>query len=144
MNLIQEISKIVKTYNRQCKNTFAEHRLTLNDVRLLIYMIDNPEIDVAADISRNLSMAQSLICRSIESLSKKGLLEVKQDKNDRRLNHLALTVDDSLKHQLTEFDENFKETMIEGISISELGSFESTLKLILSNLSIKFKGGGIL
>ena len=102
---------------------------------MMIYMLKHPEIDTAKDIARNLGISQSLICRSVDSLTRKGLIDVVKDSEDRRVNHLTLNIKEkSLKNTLLSMDPDFEKQMTEGVAADDLAVFQSVISRMAANV----------
>ncbi len=132
-------SDMMKKYQESCKNNLEgySYRFTPNETAMMIYMLKNPEVDTAKDIAKNLGISQSLICRSVDSLTRKGLIEVEKDVNDRRVNHLALQIEDSeLKETLVSMDPEFEKQMIQGIDEEELEVFHRVIRRMAGNVGV--------
>ena len=102
---------------------------------MMIYMLKHPEIDTAKDIARNLGISQSLICRSVDSLTRKGLIDVVKDSEDRRVNHLTLNIKEkSLKNTLLSMDPDFEKQMTEGVAADDLAVFQRVISRMAANV----------
>ena len=102
-------SDMMKKYQESCRSSLDGYRFTPNETAMMIYMLKHPEIDTAKDIARDLGISQSLICRSVDSLTRKGLIDVVKDSEDRRVNHLTLNIKEkSLKNTLLSMDPDFE------------------------------------
>ena len=80
-----------KRYDAVFKELARKNGLTQNEVDVILFLANNPSFDTARDIVEYRSMSKSHVCKSVESLSQKGLLSGRQDEEDRRVTHLLLT-----------------------------------------------------
>ena len=98
-------------------------------------MLKHPEIDTAKDIARDLGISQSLICRSVDSLTRTGRIDVVKDSEDRRVNHLTLNIKEkSLKNTLLSMDPDFEKQMTEGVAADDLAVFQRVISRMAANV----------
>ena len=122
-------SDMMKKYQESCRSSLDGYRFTPNETAMMIYMLKHPEIDTAKDI------AQSLICRSVDSLTRKGLIDVVKDSEDRRVNHLTLNIKEkSLKNTLLSMDPDFEKQMTEGVAADDLAVFQRVISRMAANV----------
>lgn len=128
-------SDMMKKYQESCRSSLDGYRFTPNETAMMIYMLKHPEIDMAKDIARNLGISQSLICRSVDSLTRKGLIDVVKDSEDRRVNHLTLNIKEkSLKNTLLSMDPDFEKQMTEGVAADDLAVFQRVISRMAANV----------
>lgn len=128
-------SDMMKKYQESCRSSLDGYRFTPNETAMMIYMLKHPEIDTAKDIARNLGISQSLICRSVDSLTRKGLIDVVKDSEDRRVNHLTLNIKEkSLKNTLLSMDPDFEKQMTEGVAAEDLAVFQRVISRMAANV----------
>ena len=128
-------SEMMKKYQESCRSSLDGYRFTPNETAMMIYMLKHPEIDTAKDIARNLGISQSLICRSVDSLTRKGLIDVVKDSEDRRVNHLTLNIKEkSLKNTLLSMDPDFEKQMTEGVAADDLAVFQRVISRMAANV----------
>lgn len=130
-------SDMVKKYQENCRNTLDGYRFTPNETAMMIYMLKHPDVDTAKDIARNLGISQSLICRSVDSLTRKEMIDVIKDKDDRRINHLTLNIKDkSLKNILLSMDSEFEEQMVKGVDEDDIAVFRRVISRMAKNVGV--------
>lgn len=128
-------SDMMKKYQESCRSSLDGYRFTPNETAMMIYMLKHPEIDTAKDIARNLGISQSLICRSVDSLTRQGLIDVVKDSEDRRVNHLTLNIKEkSLKNTLLSMDPDFEKQMTEGVAADDLAVFQRVISRMAANV----------
>ena len=128
-------SDMMKKYQESCRSSLDGYRFTPNETAMMIYMLKHPEIDTAKYIARNLGISQSLICRSVDSLTRKGLIDVVKDSEDRRVNHLTLNIKEkSLKNTLLSMDPDFEKQMTEGVAADDLAVFQRVISRMAANV----------
>ncbi len=117
------------------KSKLTGYDFTPNEISTMIYLLNDPETDTAKGISQKYGTTQSLICRSVDSLSKKNYLEVINDKKDRRVNHLILNMEDKeLETRLKELNTEFLEYIFQGVPEEEVAVFRKVLGMVNSNI----------
>lgn len=80
-----------KAYSRALEPVCAKWALTRNELDVLLFLFNNPELDRAADIVSHRGIAKSHVSLAVSSLEERGLLTRKLSAGDRRTVHLALT-----------------------------------------------------
>ena len=128
-------SDMMKKYQESLRSSLDGYSFTPNETAMMIYMLKHPEIDTAKDIARDLGISQSLICRSVDSLTRKGLIDVVKDSEDRRVNHLTLNIKEkSLKNTLLSMDPDFEKQMTEGVAADDLAVFQRVISRMAANV----------
>ncbi|MCI8284419.1 MAG: winged helix-turn-helix transcriptional regulator [Firmicutes bacterium] len=101
----------------------------------MIYLLENEDIDTAKGISVRYGITQSLICRSVDSLTKKGYLSVAVDPNDRRVNHLTLHIEDeTLLDILHGMNSSYMEYIFQGVAPEDVETFRKVLNSVIANI----------
>lgn len=80
-----------KAYSRALEPVCAKWSLTHNELDVLLFLFNNPELDRASDIVSHRGIAKSHVSLSVSTLEERGLLMRKLSVQDRRTAHLALT-----------------------------------------------------
>lgn len=130
------LSKFTKVYRKMSYKAIEGHGLAPAEIDVLMFLFNNPSLDMAKDISRCKGISKALICRSADSLCKRGLISTKVDKNDRRIVHLSLTDDASeIVDKLKESKDIFSNKIKEGIEEDDMRVFTRVLKAMMDNVS---------
>lgn len=134
------LSKFIKEYRKISFKALDEYELTPSEIDVLMFLLNNaPELDTAKDISQYKGISKALVCRSVDSLSKKGLLSSVVDKSDRRIVHLALSDDASeIVYKLKKSKEIFGDMVMEGVNEEDIKIFMRVINTMLDNVS-RFK-----
>lgn len=86
-------------------------------VMLLLYRSDGITQE---EISREVQVDKSAVTRVLQSLMKKGLVERKKDRDDRRCNRIFLTEKaEEYRDQVETFRESWNETLQKGMTAEE-------------------------
>ena len=126
---------IIKRYHDFMKKKLEGYDFTPNEISTMIYLLNDSETDTAKGISQKYGITQSLICRSVDSLSRKNYLDVQNDRRDRRVNHLILQMDDEdLRQRLLELNEEYLQSIFTGIPDEEVEIFRRVLGMVNKNI----------
>lgn len=90
-NYFDTMSRAQKGYARLLDPICKKWNLTRNELDVLLFLGNNPEMDRAVDIVNNRGMSKSHVSLSISTLESRGFLTRKEDPADRRTVHLQLT-----------------------------------------------------
>lgn len=124
-------SSITKAYYEFTKKKLVGYKFTPNEISTMIYLLENDDIDTAKGISDRFGVTQSLICRSVDSLTKRGFITTETDSNDRRVNHLTLHISDKkLLGILKSMNTDFMDYILSGIPAEDVETFRTVLETI--------------
>lgn len=93
VSYFDNLKKLQKAYARLLEPVCRQWDLTRNELDVLLFLYNNPQLDRAADIVCCRGIAKSHVSQSVASLEKRGYLRRQVDPEDRRTIHLALTED---------------------------------------------------
>lgn len=85
------LKKLQKAYSRLLEPVCRQWDLTRNELDVLLFLHNNPQLDRAADIVSCRGIAKSHVSQSVASLQQRGYLRRQIDPEDRRTVHLTLT-----------------------------------------------------
>ena len=125
------IAKAIKNKNR---SVISSYKLSPNEIDLLV-ALDMGLYDTAKEIADNFEISKSLVCRSVDSLSKKGYIDTQKDEKDKRVTHLILR--EEAKPIVDALKENRKKTtedLLRGIDEEELKIFSKVLDQMKNNM----------
>lgn len=135
---IVSFMKALAHYRSSCNRKMKKFQLTQNETYLLIFLLRNPEINTAKEISGYIGMSKSLICRATDSLVRHGYLEAVRDEKDHRVYHLMINREnEELCRALKDWSDGFSQTLVEGILPEELVIFQRVLDHMIENLNHK-------
>ena len=86
---IVKFNTIVKEFKRKNRTVISSYKLSPNEIDILV-ALHMGKYDVAKDIAENFEISKSLVCRSVDSLIKKGYIDTKKDENDKIITHFIL------------------------------------------------------
>ena len=91
------------------------------EATILGFLHDNPKKDTAAEIAECRLLAKGNVSIAVESLIQKGLLQRRQDREDRRKIHLSLTPQAAPAAQaIDRLNQRFWQRLFRGFSQEEL------------------------
>ena len=125
------IAKAIKNKNR---SVISSYKLSPNEIDLLV-ALDMGVYDTTKEIADNFEISKSLVCRSVDSLTKKGYIDTQKDEKDKRVTHLILR--EEAKPIVDTLKENRKKTtedLLRGIDEEELKIFSKVLDQMKNNM----------
>lgn len=131
---IVKFNTIVKEFKRKNRTVISSYKLSPNEIDILV-ALHMGKYDVAKDIAENFEISKSLVCRSVDSLIKKGYIDTKKDENDKRITHLILRKE--AKPIVESLKENRKKTteiLLKDIDEKELEIFKKVLDKMKNNI----------
>ena len=63
----------------------------MRDIRVLLFLINNPDYDTAKDITALRGLSKSQVSQAVDLLVAEGMLRRTPDQADRRVIHLSIT-----------------------------------------------------
>ncbi|MDO5147284.1 MAG: MarR family transcriptional regulator [Eubacteriales bacterium] len=120
IDFLLNMRRIIKLQESMLKEICQKYSLTLTEATVVNFLHNNPGKDTAADIVDLRMLQKGNVSQAVDSLVKKGLLQRKQDEEDRRRIHLFLTED--TKEMIESLDDlwrQFETEMMTGITEEE-------------------------
>ncbi len=134
--LLQKLRRIVKFYDTLKRGPCARHGLTSIEFDVLAFLANNPGRDTARDIVELRMLPKGNVSQGVESLIQKGLLCRRQDREDRRRIHLALTPQAQvLLPDITGIASTFQKEAFRGFSREDADAFQRLYDRILDNIA---------
>ena len=84
MNLLENTQVFKKLIDTSFLKISKETNLTVNEIRVLLFLYQNEKLDIASDIVEKLMISKSHISFSVESLKNKGCFIWREIKNAAR------------------------------------------------------------
>lgn len=136
------LSKLERVYKRYFQEAVAEFQFTPNEITVLMFLCNNaPALDTATDIARFKRISKGLVARSVDSLTRRGLLSAQRDERDRRIVHLALSENCApIAQRLRESERALFAQIAEGIDPVRLEITSDTLRKINQNMNRLLEG----
>lgn len=134
MNLLENTQVFKKLIDTSFLKISKETNLTVNEIRVLLFLYQNEKLDIASDIVEKLMISKSHISFSVESLKNKGYIEKVLDTQNKKKLHLKLTNKAEKIVNLLDNEQNkLKDTLLQNIDEEEKKQFKDTFEKILKN-----------
>lgn len=78
-------------FDRLVEDSAAKWQLAAPEMRILLFLDQNPEMDTARDVAIQCGMSKASVSGNVLKLATRGLLTVDVDLKDRRFQHLTIT-----------------------------------------------------
>ncbi len=125
---------VKKLYRKVCAQAVQEEGLSQNEMDVILFLHKYAAVDTAKEIAKYRCMSKSLVCKSVDSLTGRGYLEVVHDRNDRRYQHLKLSQRGrAVVQKLQKAREAFLADLQQDIAQEELEVFLRVLSKIRNN-----------
>lgn len=79
-----------KCYEKNLEKVLTKYELSQNEGSVLLFLHNN-NLNTAKEISEYRSISKSLVSKSVDSLCKKGYIDIREDEEDKRINRLYIT-----------------------------------------------------
>lgn len=124
-----------KRYAQLMDPVCRDHCLTKNELNVLLFLFNNPNLDRAADIVNLRQISKSHVSLSVANLEQRGLLYRVFDPDDRRTAHLKLTEAAlPIVQEGSRLQQEFFGRVFAGLSEEELILWHSILDRVCSNI----------
>lgn len=134
MNLLENTQIFKKLIDTSFLKISKEIDLTVNEIRVLLFLYQNEKLDIASDIVEKLMISKSHISFSVESLKNKGYIEKVLDTLNKKKLHLKLTSKAKKVVNLLDNEQNkLKDTLLQNIDEQEKKQLKDTFEKILKN-----------
>ena len=112
-----------------------KYGLNRTELDILLFLVNNPQYDTAADISALRALAKSHVSTSVRALEEAGLLEKYQLPTDRRVIHLRVTpAAEAVAADGRAAQEKFRCVLTAGLDREELRAVEQAHAKIMRNV----------
>ena len=109
--------------------------LTKNELDVLLFLHNNPEFDRAADMVTHRGMTKSHVSLSVTNLESRGLLERREDPEDRRTVRLILKEEGrTIAAEGREYQARFFRQIFRGLTREELLLMQGMMERIYANI----------
>ena len=84
MSLLEEAQVLKKVMDNLLYDVSKKTDLTVNEIRVLLFLYQNEKCDIASSIVENLMISKSHVSASVENLKNKEYIKKIQDIKDRK------------------------------------------------------------
>lgn len=110
-----------------------EENLSPNEISVLIVLSNNESISTSSQLALILDVSKGLVSRSVESLYKKGYLELVPGVDDKRCIHISLSKSStSIIQKINKEMAAIHQSLLMDITQDEMDQMKNTLEKILS------------
>lgn len=135
--MLQQFAMIRKVYGKLCFQSLSSYEFSPSEIDILIFLSNNQTINTAKELAFCLNISKGLIARSVESLMKRELIEVKEDRSDKRIKHVFLKDNsEGVVQQIKEQKNALAQILRKGVSDEELQVLLETMMKINKNMQI--------
>jgi len=136
-NFLYYVRLIKKLYEQTLWQAAIECGLSLPEADVLSFLHENPEFDTARDVAMYREVSRAYVSKAVELLADRGYIQIEQDKDDRRLQHISITNDASIATKtLHRAQFAFYDKVTAGLSDNELSAMLSAIQKCSANLII--------
>ncbi len=134
MTFLEDIQVLKKAMDNLFYKVSKKTDLAVNEIRLLLFLHQNKELDIASEIVENLMISKSHVSYTVEKLKNKGYIIKVEDEKDKKKFHLKLTekADNILKIIKSE-QNKLNDISFKDITENEKKQFIQTFNKILNN-----------
>lgn len=132
--LLMSLQIITRLFEKHGKQACDLLELNMTEMRVLMFLINNPDKDTASDIVNLFFFPKASVSIAIDTLIKRGYLERLTDKNDRRRIHLNIIKDVAmLKEIFVSLKDNFFSQLFTGFTEEEINQYQKFNERIVNN-----------
>lgn len=139
--MLKHYSLIRKAYAKHLCTSMKEENYAPSEIDILIFLSNNPSINTSKELGVCLGISKSLVCRSVDALMDRGLLEMNEDQRDKRIQRLTITQQAyPLITVIKDCKQEFAKKILTGISQKEMDMVEKTMEKINQNIQLLIGG----
>lgn len=126
-----------QVYAGRFSEFLARTGLTIQEVHVLQFLLNNPELDTARDVVEYRGLAKSQVSQAVEQLAKRGLLRRVSDSEDRRVVHLSITSEGlPLAQEAGALQNQCLSLVLRGLTDAERTQFFGLLEKVFANMEM--------
>lgn len=135
LDYIDHMLRFRKEYYRNLEPVCKRWNLTHNELDVVLFLTNHPEVDRASEIVSRRGIAKSHVSQSVAALEQRGFLLRRPDTKDRRTAHLELTdaaremVDDAISTQ-----RQCIQTLLSCLSPEDIANWNTIAKKLLTSI----------
>lgn len=123
-----------KCYEKNLEKVLTKYELSQNEGSVLLFLHNN-NLNTAKEISEYRSISKSLVSKSVDSLCKKGYIDIREDEEDKRINRLYITENaKEAVEKLSLAQDEFYILLEKGIKKEDLRVMDRVLKKLYNNV----------
>ena len=127
-NFLYYVRLLKRLYERTLARAAAESGLSPPEADVLSFLREYPEFDTARDVALYREVSRAYVSKAVEQLARRGYIEIKQDKTDRRVQRLAIApAARETAERLHEAQFGFYGSVTRGIPLNEINGMLGTM-----------------
>ena len=132
---ILRFSRQMERYYNDCfADLTARTGVSMNELRVLLFLANNPDCDTARDIVELRGLAKSQVSQAVEQLVRRGLLERCPDDADRRIVRLTIPEEGlPLARKAQQIQTDCGRQLLAGFSPEELAQLKTLFDKMMAN-----------
>lgn len=135
VRFVQTSKMIRHLYGKRCRTIMEQYQLTKNEIDVLLFLANNHPYDTARDIVEYRALTKSHVCKSVDSLLRRGYLKGEQDEKDRRLIHLKIQPEYMpVIREAQQMQQDFFNTLYRGIPVEDLETVKAAFRIMARNI----------
>lgn len=128
-------------YHRQFLPLLEQWDLTMREIHVLLFLVSHPELDTARDVVVYRGLSKSQVSQAVETLCRRGFLTRTADPADRRVVHLAITVQGApIAREAQRRQTQCGERMLAGLEPQERKDFLRLLEKVFDTTEVLTEG----
>lgn len=132
--LLQFSQQFSKFYHHRFEHLMAQHKLSMREIQVLLFLANNPDYDTARSITELRGISKSQVSQAVDLLAAEGMLLRTPDKADRRMVHLSITPAGlPIAQSAQEIQSGCAQALVEGLSPQQLEELQTLLETVLEN-----------
>lgn len=137
---LNSMRMMIMYYEERGKKLSAPYNLTTTEFHIISFLTNNPTMDTAKDIEELRRIPKATISIAIDSLITKKLITKKEDKDDRRRYHLALTAKaKDIQQVIYDLQKELMEIIFKDFNQEEVNAYWAFAARIMNNIETSFK-----
>ena len=135
VDYIDHMLRFRKEYYRKLEPVCRKWALTHNELDVVLFLKNHPEVDRASDIVFRRGIAKSHVSQSVAALEGRGFLTRQTDARDRRAVHLRLT--DSAAPMIADAvqaQQDFFHRLVCGLSDTDVANWNVIAEKLLASI----------
>lgn len=127
--------KYKKLYEKRCQNIMKKYDLRIADIDVLYFVANSQGKDLSRDVV-DCGMSKANVSKAVEHLHQKGLVELCEDKEDRRCVHIQPTENaGNIILEVRDIRKEMGECLSEGISEEDKSAVARVMLQLSENIS---------
>lgn len=140
--LLRASQQFKRYYERQFLSLMERERLSMREIRVLLFLTNNPDRDTARDVAELRGMPKSQVSGAVDLLVERGFLWRLPDRQDRRVIHLAITESGAdLGREAREIQTACWRKILSPLTAAEADRFKFLLEKVLDGMDQRAQEG---